>query len=127
MEKRKTPYREETLHGGLRIHDPARWQLGDPIARLHDLITHEGIVVVPNVISLAEADEFRDGMVTALSSCNPDWAKTAKTAPTPGTRGHGLLKLYGIALSLASQRLRCHANICRVFAALYGTEVNAQP
>jgi len=114
---------QESLRGGLRIHKPRAWRLGiDNPSLLHDILREDGVVVVPGIITPTEADSFSVGIREALHTCNPHWADSPETAPSPGTRGHGLQKLYGVALSEASQKLRCHVNAQSVFGALYQTQ-----
>lgn len=109
-----------TLRGGLGVHYPPKWRLDEDRECLLKLLEEQGVVMIPEVITEADAEAFSQGMKEALSTCNPAWAESAEFAPSPGTRGHGLQKLYGVGLSQASQRLRCHPNVVKVsFSLLY--------
>ena len=105
---------DSTLRGGLRVINPPTWRLDQPRELLHDLVKEHGVVMIPEVITQADAEAFSSGIKDAFDSCNATWAEAEGSAPSPGTRGHGLQKLYGVALSEASQKLRCHKNAMKV-------------
>ena len=51
------------LKGGLRVHAPREWRLGDSAEALHEILREDGVAVVPEVIEEAEATAFGQGIV----------------------------------------------------------------
>lgn len=107
------------LHGGLGVWQPPEWRLTDDVDALHHMLREDGVAAVVDVITAEQADDFAEGMRRALTQCNEQWGSNANAAPSPGTRGHGLQKYYGVALCEASQQIRIHPNIRRVYEALF--------
>lgn len=111
------------LSGGLPIVKPPEWQIGQSPELLHEILKEHGVVVVPNVVSKEQADEFERQFKGVLSSCNPSWNTDKTCAPVPGSRGCSLLKWFGLAIAACTQRLRCDKGTLAAFAALYNCDV----
>jgi len=111
--------KDQVLHGGLGVVQPPTWQLTEDPKKLHYLLTEVGFVAVVGVLSPEQADSFKEGICDVFTQCNKHWETNPVAAPSPGTRGHGLQKYYGIALCEACQKIRMEPKIRLVFEALY--------